>query len=123
LRSSSAGLDDTLIALADPTRRGILEQLSHGDARVTDLAEPYSISLNSVSKHIRLLERAGLVRRRVRGREHILSFDAQSLDEAANWIESQRALWLRRLRALDALLQREDREQRARKKHRQRGDR
>ena len=114
--SSSANLDDTLIALADPTRRGILEQLSHGEARVTDLAEPYSISLNSVSKHIRLLERAGLVRRRVRGREHILSFNARALDDVGAWIEAQRAVWLKRLRVLDDLLQAEDREQRARKK-------
>jgi len=123
LPASIPSLDDTLIALADPTRRGILEQLSRGEARVTDLAEPYSISLNSVSKHIRLLERAGLVRRRVRGREHILSFNAQPLDEAAAWIETQRALWLGRLRALDELLQEEDREQRARKKQKQRGPR
>jgi DNA-binding transcriptional ArsR family regulator len=116
LRTSSLHLDHTLVALADPTRRGLLEQLSRGEARVTDLAAPYSISLNSVSKHIRLLERAGLVRRRVRGREHFLSFNAQPLDEAAAWIESQRALWLRRLRALDELLHEEDREHRARKK-------
>ena len=116
MRTSNAGLDDTLLALADPTRRGILEQLSRGEARVTDLAEPYSISLNSVSKHIRLLERAGLVRRRVRGREHLLSLNARPLDEAAAWIESQRTLWLRRLRALDDLLKEEDRAQRARKK-------
>ena len=123
MKSSSAQLDDTLVALADPTRRGILEQLSRGEARVTDLAAPYSISLNSVSKHIRLLERAGLVRRRVRGREHLLSFNAQPLDEAAVWIETQRALGLRRLRALDELLQEEDREQRARKTTKQRGPR
>ena len=122
-RTASAKLDDPLVALADPTRRGILEQLSHGEARVTDLAAPYSISLNSVSKHIRLLERAGLVRRQVRGREHVLSFNAQPLDDAAEWIETQRALWLRRLRALDELLKEEDREQGARKKHRQRGSR
>ena len=123
LKSSNANLDHTLIALSDRTRRGILEQLSHGDARVTELAAPYSISLNSVSKHIRLLERAGLVRRQVRGREHILSFNAQPLDEAASWIESQRALWLKRLCALDELLKDEDRERRARRKHKQRGPR
>jgi DNA-binding transcriptional ArsR family regulator len=123
LPTSSPHLDRTLVALADPTRRGILEQLSRGEARVTDLAAPFSISLNSVSKHIRLLERAGLVRRRVRGREHFLSFNAPPLDEAAAWIESQRALWLRRLRALDELLKEEDREQRARRNAEQRGPR
>jgi DNA-binding transcriptional ArsR family regulator len=110
--SPSAALDETLIALADPTRRAILERLSRGEARVTDLAAPFAISLNSVSKHIRVLERARLVRRRVQGREHILSFNARPLDQAAAWIENQRALWARSLRALDALLQEEDRKTR-----------
>jgi DNA-binding transcriptional ArsR family regulator len=101
-------LDQTLSALADPTRRSILERLSYGDARVTELAEPFRISLNSVSKHIRILERAGLVRRRVVGREHILSFRSAPLDSAVDWIESRRALWKRRLLALDELLRAED---------------
>jgi DNA-binding transcriptional ArsR family regulator len=123
LRGSGSNLDDILIALADPTRRAILELLSRGDGRVTDVAEPFRISLNSVSKHIRLLERAGLVRRLVRGREHVLSFNAQPLDSAAEWIESHRALWKGRLRALDALLKQEDRERRRRKAQQKRGDR
>ena len=101
-------LDETLMALADPTRRAILQRLSEGEARVTELAEPFAISLNSVSKHIRVLERAHLVRRRIAGREHILSFNPEPLDEAAAWIESQRAAWSVRLEALDALLQAED---------------
>lgn len=101
-------LDRTLVALADPTRRAILERLSQGEARVTELAAPFSISLNSVSKHIRMLERAELVRRRVAGKEHLLSFNRGPLEEAALWIESQRALWTRRLQALDALLRAED---------------
>jgi DNA-binding transcriptional ArsR family regulator len=104
-----ARLDRTLVALADPTRRAILERLSQGEARVTELAAPFSISLNSVSKHIRMLERAELVRRRIAGKEHLLSFNRAPLDEAALWIESQRALWARRLSALDALLRAEDR--------------
>ena len=83
---------------------------------MTDVAEPFPISLNSVSKHIRLLERAGLVRRDVRGREHVLSFDVKPLDSAAGWIESHRALWIGRLRALDALLKQEDRERRRRRR-------
>lgn len=102
-------LDQTLVALSDPTRRAILEQLSRGDARVTDVAGPFSISLNSVSKHIRLLERAGLVHRHVVGREHHLSLDTRPLDEAAAWIERQRTLWQSRLSMLDAILQEEDR--------------
>ena len=104
----AANLDQTLLALADPTRRAILQRLSGGETRVTEVARPFAISLNSVSKHIRVLERAGLVRRRRVGREHLLSFNPTPLDAAAEWIETQRALWTRRLQALDALLQAED---------------
>ncbi len=102
-------LDRTLIALADPTRRAILHRLSKGEARVTELAEPFSISLNSVSKHILMLERARLVRRRRVGREHLLSFNPQPLAAAADWIAAQRSIWTARLDALDAMLQAEDR--------------
>lgn len=102
-------LDQTLVALSDPTRRAILERLSRGDARVTDVAGPFSISLNSVSKHIRLLERAGLVHRHVVGREHHLSLDTRPLDDAAAWIERQRTVWQSRLRMLEAILEEEDR--------------
>jgi len=98
-----------LVALADPTRRSILERLSRGEARVTELAAPFSISLNSVSKHIRMLERANLVRRRKAGKEHLLSFNRDPLDAAAVWIERHRALWTLRLQALDDLLCAEDR--------------
>ncbi len=108
-RRDRPDLDRTLVALADPTRRAILERLSQGEARVTELAAPFSISLNSVSKHIRMLERAELVQRRIVGKEHLLSFNRAPLDEAALWVESQRALWTRRLQALDELLRAEDR--------------
>lgn len=101
-------LDHTLIALADPTRRAILHRLASGSARVTELAEPFDISLNSVSKHIRILERAQLVRRRRQGREHILTFDGAPLGEAAEWIERQRAFWHRRLDLLEEALRAED---------------
>ena len=103
-----SNLDQTLMALADPTRRAILQRLSKGEARVTDLARPFAISLNSVSKHIRMLERADLVRRRRAGREHLLSFNPQSLDEAAAWIETQRAFWTARLDALERELNKPD---------------
>jgi DNA-binding transcriptional ArsR family regulator len=103
-------LDRTLLALADPTRRAILARLAAGESRVTELARPFAMSLNAVSKHIRLLERARLVRRRRAGREHLLSLepDSVSLDEAAAWIASQRAAWGARLDALDNLLRAED---------------
>jgi DNA-binding transcriptional ArsR family regulator len=97
-------LDQTLTALADPTRRAILSRLTAGEARVTDVARPFAISLNSVSKHIRMLERAQLVRRRVEGREHFLTLNPAPLDEAAAWIAEQRKLWAWRLGELDKIL-------------------
>jgi DNA-binding transcriptional ArsR family regulator len=103
-------LDHTLLALADPTRRAILRRLVRGEARVTELAQPFQISLNSVSKHIKMLERAELVRRRRAGREHFLSFNAEPLNQAARWIAKQQALWAARLDVLDDLLQEEDHE-------------
>jgi DNA-binding transcriptional ArsR family regulator len=103
-----SSLDLSLMALADPTRRAILSLLSAGEARITALAEPFSISLNSVSKHIRILERANLVRRRKDGREHFLSYNAQPLDEVADYVKTQKAMWAAQLNALDAMLQAED---------------
>jgi len=111
----SAPLDRTLGALADPTRRAILARLVRGRARVTDLAEPFELSLNAVSKHLRVLERAGLLRREVRGREHLLSLEARPLREAAEWITAYQAFWEKRLDALDAFL-------RKRKRQRERRD-
>ena len=107
-REQDARLDRTLTALADPTRRAILRQLSDGQTRVTDLAKPFNISLNSVSKHIRMLERAELVQRQRIGREHWLSFNRQPLDEAAAWIEHQRTFWNARLDALEQQLNQSD---------------
>jgi DNA-binding transcriptional ArsR family regulator len=107
--AAHADLDLTLGALADPTRRAILARLAEGETRVTDVAAPFDMSLNAVSKHIRVLERADLVRRRRAGREHFLSFNRAPLDEAASWIEAQRALWTARLDILEALLREEDR--------------
>jgi DNA-binding transcriptional ArsR family regulator len=103
---AASNLDETLLALADETRRAILARLSEGDARVTTLAEPFAISLNSVSKHIRILERAQLVRRRIDGREHVLSLNPAPLDEAAAWIAAQQQFWSQRLASLDRVLKR-----------------
>ena len=101
-------LDDTLIALADGTRRTILKRLASGEARVTEVAEPFGISLNSVSKHIKLLERAGLVRRRVAGRDHYLSLEPKPFDELARWMHDTREFWSARLDHLEAALRAED---------------
>ena len=102
--ANQADLDRTMVALADPTRRAILRRLAQGEARVTELARPFAMSLNSVSKHIRMLESARLVRRRRRGREHLLSFNPEPLDEAVAWIEAQRAFWIARFDALERAL-------------------
>ena len=108
-------LDDTLVALADETRRSILKRLATGDARVTEVAAPFDISLNSVSKHIRILERAGLVRRRIAGRDHFLSLDPGPLDAAARWMLRERDAWTHRLDKLEAALRAEDAIEAARK--------
>ncbi len=104
--SAADRLDHTMLALADPTRRAILSRLAKGEARVTDLAAPFEISLNSVSKHIRILERAHLVTRRRLGREHFLSRNARALDEAAAWIDGLRHHWNQRLDRLERALER-----------------
>jgi DNA-binding transcriptional ArsR family regulator len=101
-------LDRTLLALAHPARRAILRRLSEGEARVTTLAKPFAMSLNAVSKHILVLERARLVRRRRAGREHLLSVNPAPLGEAEAWIAAQRDLWTRSFDALGALLAAEE---------------
>ena len=105
---SAMELDDTLIALADETRRKILRQLASGEARVTEVAAPFDISLNSVSKHIRLLERAGLVRRRVVGRDHFLSLEPKPFDDLTEWMSRTREFWNSRLDHLEAALRADD---------------
>jgi DNA-binding transcriptional ArsR family regulator len=95
-------LDSVLIAIADPTRRAILDRLARGSARVTDVAEPFDMSLAAVSKHVQMLERAGLVRRERRGREHTLTFDARPLRRVARWTSRYERFWNERLDRLEA---------------------
>jgi DNA-binding transcriptional ArsR family regulator len=89
----SARLDQTFAALADPTRRRILAHLARGHRRVTDLARPYAMSLPAVSKHLRVLEKAGLLRRRRYGRVHEIQLEARPLKQAAQWVEEYRRFW------------------------------
>ncbi len=93
VKHSPTQLDRTFAALADPTRRRILEHLAQGDRCVTDLAKPYSMSLPAVSKHLRVLEKAGLVRRRRNGRVHRLNLEAAPMKQASQWIEEYRRFW------------------------------
>jgi DNA-binding transcriptional ArsR family regulator len=102
--SRTARLDAVFAALADPTRRAIIERLSRSEARVTEVAEPFDMSLNAVSKHIRVLESSGLVERHRNGRDHILSVNTRSLDEVDGWIVRTRRFWEERLDAMEDLL-------------------
>ena len=97
-------LNQTYAAIADPTRRAILIRLMQSEARVTELAEPFNISLNAVSKHLRVLERAQLIRRRIKGRDHYLSVNIEPLQEAAKWIETYQKFWEERVDALETFL-------------------
>jgi DNA-binding transcriptional ArsR family regulator len=98
-------LDVVLGAVADPTRRAILDRLSRSPARVTDLAEPFEMSLNSVSKHLKVLENAGLVRRERQGREHVLSLNAAPLRDVARWASRYERYWTERVDRLEAFFE------------------
>jgi DNA-binding transcriptional ArsR family regulator len=97
-------LDRTYGALAHSTRRALLDMLKHGSTRVTDVAEPFPISLAAVSKHIGVLERAGLVTRTVSGRDHVLALEAHPMLDARLWIDTYQGFWEERLDALEAHL-------------------
>ena len=98
------GLSQTYGALSHPIRREMVERLRQDDARVTELARGFPISLAAASRHIQVLEAAGLVRRTVKGRDHHLSLDARPLAEAAEWIDTNRTFWAQRLDALAKVL-------------------
>jgi DNA-binding transcriptional ArsR family regulator len=97
-------LDAVYGALSHPVRRALLERLRPGEARVTVLAAPFALSLEAVSKHIRVLEAAGLVRRTIHGREHQLALEPSPLVDAAGWLEAYRSFWEARLDLLEARL-------------------
>jgi DNA-binding transcriptional ArsR family regulator len=90
-------LTDVLTAISHPTRRAIIGQLAVGPARFTDIAQPFDTALNSVTKHLKLLERAGLVERRKQGREVFISFRAEPLREVAVWVHEYERFWNERL--------------------------
>src|ERR1700730_7288658 len=98
-------LDEIYAALSDSSRRAIVERLAgEGGVRLTEPAQPFAISLNAVSKHIKVLQKAGIVRRRVVGRDHWLSIDPQPLEDGWAWIGLYRRFWETRRDALDAYL-------------------
>lgn len=101
-------LDSVFHALGDPTRRRMLRHLAGGEHTVTALARPFAISLAAASKHIKVLESAGLIRREVRGRTHVCSLDPGPLADAHEWLGFYERFWTDRLSRLDRLLREED---------------
>jgi DNA-binding transcriptional ArsR family regulator len=110
----TAGLDGVFHALSDPTRRAMLAALARGERNIGELAAPFDMSFAAASKHVRVLEAAGLVRRRIDGRAHLCALDARPLAAADDWLRRYEQFWTARLDALEALL---------RKKPRTKGDR
>ena len=98
-------LSATFAALADPTRRAILARLASGECSVTELAEPFDMSMPAVSKHLRVLERAGLIARRREAQWRHCRIEARPLKEVADWTERYRHIWEQRLDRLDTYLQ------------------
>ncbi len=104
-RESDTDLTAVLKAAADPTRRAILTLLAqHGPTRVTDLANRFEMSLNSVSKHIKTLESAGLVSRRTEWREHLIELRPERIQLIDQWFAELRSIWAMRLEALETLM-------------------
>jgi DNA-binding transcriptional ArsR family regulator len=106
--SQSASLDRVFHALADPTRRAMLRSLAAGQRTIGELAAPFSMSFAGASKHVRVLENAGLVHRRVEGRSHICRLEPAALAAANEWLRFYERLWAEQLDALDAMLKAED---------------
>jgi len=100
----SADLSTIFAALADPTRRAILARLAQGEAPVKDLAEPFELSGPAITKHLKVLEHAGLISRSREGQQRPCRLEPQALEPAADWIEQYRAMWEERLDRLDAYL-------------------
>jgi DNA-binding transcriptional ArsR family regulator len=98
---SSSGLNDAILAIADPTRRAIIDRLARGPARISDVAAPFPMSLTGFCKHVRVLERAGLVRRTRQGRENTLELSAAPLGDVARWALQYERFWSARLDRLE----------------------
>src|SRR4051795_11054007 len=97
-------LDSTFRALADPTRRGMLANLALGEKSIGELAEPFAMSFAGASKHVKVLEDAGLIARRKQGRTHLISIDAKPLEEAERWMRQWEKFWNKRLDRLEAAI-------------------
>ena len=109
--ATSPALDDVFQALSDPTRRAMLQALARKPHTVGELASPFAISLAGASKHIQVLERAGLIRREVQGRVHTCRLDARPLHAGAEWLRHYERFWTLRLDALEQLLEADARDE------------
>ena len=98
-------LDQLLVAISHHARRAILARLKRGPLRVTEIAEPFDLSLNAVSKHLKMLEAAGLIRREKQGREHLIHLEPGSLSHVADWVQGYEAHWNSHLDRLEAHFQ------------------
>jgi DNA-binding transcriptional ArsR family regulator len=105
VNDSSERLTTVFLALADPTRRAILERLTHGEASGTELAQPFSISVPAVSKHLRVLKNADLILHRKDGRTHRFRLAARPMRDAAAWLEQYRQFWEAQFDSLETYLQ------------------
>lgn len=105
---STASLDRVFQALADPTRRAMLRSLAGGQRTISELAAPFSMSFAGASKHVRVLEAAGLVQRRIEGRTHVCRIEPAPLAAASDWFRFYERLWAEQFDALDAMLKAED---------------
>ncbi|GJD56540.1 ArsR/SmtB family transcription factor [Methylobacterium dankookense] len=104
VQQKDARLDSLFHALSDRTRRAILHSLSERDRSISELAEPFDMSFRAVSKHVKVLEEAGLVRRSIRGRTHLCGLEAGRLRDARDWLDAYGTFWHERLDALDDLI-------------------
>jgi DNA-binding transcriptional ArsR family regulator len=95
-------LSAVLGAISHPSRRAIIARLAKGPARVTEIAEPFDMSLNAVSKHLKVLEGAGLIRREKQGRDHVIEFDAKPLRQVAGWVHEYERFWTEHLDRLES---------------------
>ena len=111
VKYSVGQIDATFRALADPTRRSILERLADGEARVTELAQPYDISLPAISRHLRVLRRAGLIEQEADGRIRRCRLRAEPLRDAADWLKQYQIFWEDQLASLADFVEQEPRKE------------
>ena len=115
MSQTSQKLDRIFFALSDSTRRGILARLAQGTTTIGELAAPFEISKPAISKHMKILERAGLIERKISGRQHECTLTTAGLKTAEDWLNFHRKFWESRFDALSELLQKEDAKNRSKK--------